>query len=196
VAYVGVASGDSLPFFHLLAAAFLGTGARVELVRLARKTQSARRAASLLEDADVVFLSGGDVDLGMRTLAERGVDDLLRRLARAGKPFIGVSAGSIMAGRGWVRFPDDDEARAEPFDCLGLAPLYLDAHSEDDGWSELRVLLRLLGSGVAYGVPSAGCLIVEASGDRAQLTARGAAIAQFGISRGKVAERPPMEAHL
>lgn len=193
VAYVGVASNDDAGFFQLLAGAFRGTGARVELARLARKNASVARARKLLDEADLIFLSGGDVEHGMRLLQERGVDDHLRALARAGKPFVGVSAGSIMAGLGWVRFPDDDEAKAERFPCLGIAPVHMDAHSEDDGWSELRVLVRLMArdaGAVGYGVPSKGCLRVEPAraGKPAKLTALGAPVTRLSLKRGSVVE--------
>ena len=196
VAYVGVASSDNLGFFKMLQAAFLGTGARLELARLARKNASVATARALLHDAHVIFMSGGDVELGMTLLRERGVDGDLRALAAAGKPFVGISAGSIMTGERWVRFPGDDESRAETFECLGIAPLAMDAHSEDDGWSELRVLTRLAGKRdpkfVGYGVPSKGRLLVEVSNGRAKLSALGAPIARFTLRAGEVVEEAPL----
>ena len=196
VAYVGVASDDNFGFQKMLSAAFAGSGARVEMARLAKKTAKVSAARQLLADADLVFLSGGDVEHGMNLLDERGVADDLRRLAAAGKPFFGISAGSIMLGRHWVRFPDDDDAKAEPFACLGIAPLSMDAHSEADGWSELRVLVRLLGRRdpdvVGYGVPSRGCLRVTLDGATPTLTALGAPIARIGADGGEPVERAPL----
>jgi hypothetical protein len=197
VAYVGAASNDNLGFQKMLAGMFIGTGARVEGVKLARKNASAATARRLLDDCDVVFMSGGDVEHGMNIVRERGVDEDLRRLARGGKRFLCISAGSIMTCRRWVRFPGDDDARAEPFDCLGIAPLDMDAHSEDDGWSELRVLVRLVGKRepktIGYGVPSKGCLEVQLDGDgEAELRAHGAPVARFGVAKGEVVERAPL----
>jgi len=197
VAYIGVASNDNVGFQKMLSAAFVGTGARIEMARLARKNASVTTARRLLDDCDLVFMSGGDVEHGMRILNERGVADDLRRLARAGKPFLGVSAGSIMTCQTWVRFPDDDEAKAEPFDCLGIAPVHMDAHSEADDWPELRTLVRLLAredaGAVGYGVPSKGCLRVEFNGSgKAKLTALGAPIARIGAKAGKPVDRAPL----
>jgi len=194
VAYVGVASNDNVGFQKMLSAAFLGTGARIEMAKLARKTAKVSNARALLADCDLVFMSGGDVEHGMNLLNERGVADELRALAAAGKPFLGISAGSIMTCKEWVRFPDDDDARAEPFACLGIAPVHMDAHSEDDGWSELRVLVRLIaarqGDALGYGVPSKGCLRVEVEGAGApRLAALGAPIARIGA----VDAEPPIE---
>jgi peptidase E len=198
VAYVGAASNDNVGFQRMLSAMFIGTGARVEGVKLARKNAKVSTARQLLADSDVVFMSGGDVDHGMRILDDRGVSDDLRALAAAGKPFVGISAGSIMTCQAWVRFPDDDETRAEPFPCLGIAPLHMDAHSEGDGWSELRVLVQLLGGrdagALGYGVPARGCLRVElgGSGKAPKLTALGAPIARIAAKNGSVVEKPPL----
>ena len=195
LAYVGAASNDNVGFQKMLSGLFLGTGARLEGVKLARKNASVATARRLLDTCDAVFMSGGDVEHGMRILDERGVADDLRKLAAQGKPFIGISAGSIMTGQGWVRFPDDDDSKAEPFPCLGIAPLHMDAHSEGDDWSELRVLVKLLGKKeadvVGYGVPSKGCLRVELDGDKpAKLRAIGDAIARIGVAKDRAPLKP------
>src|SRR5438874_1089201 len=85
VAYVGAAANDHAGFFKLLSALFVGTGAHLDAVLLARKNASVARARRWLDDSDAVFLSGGDVEHGMNVLRDRGVDDHLRRVAAAGK---------------------------------------------------------------------------------------------------------------
>jgi peptidase E len=195
VAYVGAASNDNAGFRTMLSGLFVGTGARIEAARLASARANPAKAIQLLEDCDAVFLSGGDVELGMKVLEQRGAAEPLRRLARAGKPMLGISAGSIMLGLAWVRFPDEnDDESAEPFACLGVAPLHMDAHSEDDGWSELKALVRQLGRrGLApafgYGVPSKGCLRVDGS---TTPTALGAPVARFRYRDGEAIEEPPL----
>jgi len=192
IAYVGAAWNDHAGFRHMLSAAFLGTGARVEPAHLAHKRSNVARAKQLLDECDAVFMSGGDVEHGMRVLHGRGADEQLRELARAGKPFIGISAGSIMLGQHWVRFPDDDENKAEPFDCLGIAPLTMDAHSEESNWDELRVLVRLLGKGaIGYGVPSKGRLRVEL-GAKPKLSAHGDHITRLRFQAGALIDDPPL----
>jgi hypothetical protein len=87
----------------------------------------------------------------------------LRRLHRSGKPFLGVSAGSIMLARKWVRWrdPHNDES-AELFSCLGLAPILCDTHGEGDIWQELKVLLALSPMGaIGYGIASGTAIVVE-----------------------------------
>ncbi|HEY3815934.1 MAG TPA: Type 1 glutamine amidotransferase-like domain-containing protein [Polyangiaceae bacterium] len=193
VAYVGAASDDNSRFFAMMRGALAASSARMRLAKVASPRASASDARSLLEECDLVFMSGGDVDHGMQVLNDRDMAGFLVALGRAGKPMFGISAGSLMLARDWVRFPEDDEARAELFPCLGLAPLHVDAHSEDDGWSELRVLVRLLHergdeNPVGYGLTRHGGLLVSADGDHVAVRPVGTPIPRFVVRRGRVVE--------
>jgi peptidase E len=198
IAYVGAASNDHPGFRAMISAAFVGTGAKVQPAEFSSTKTKAAAARRLIDDCDLVFVSGGDVDHGMTVLGDAGAVEQIRSLAAAGKPMLGISAGSIMLCRQWVRFPDeDDESSAELFDCLGVVPLHVDTHSEDDDWSELRVLLRLLGKQgpkpTAYGIPSKGRLEIEASGDEiASMKAFGDAVPRFLFAGGKVVADQPV----
>jgi cyanophycinase-like exopeptidase len=166
VAYVGAASNDSRVFFLWIAARLKKEGAgAVRLAPLAKRHADPAKARPLLEQADVIFVSGGDVELGMAVLERTGAAGLLRELHRAGKPFIGISAGSIMLAGSWVRWANaKDDSTAESFLCLGLAPLLCDTHAEGDDWDELKVLLKLSGAPVGYGIPSGAALHVAPGG--------------------------------
>jgi peptidase E len=193
VAYVGVASDDNRGFFAMIRGGMGGGRARMELAKLASPRASASDARALLEGCDLVFMSGGDVEHGMKVLHDRDMAGFLVSLGRAGKPMFGLSAGSLMLAAEWVRFPDDDEAKAELFPCLGLAPLHVDAHSEDDGWSELRVLVRLLhergdAKPVGYGLTRHGGLHIAGDGNETVVRPIGTPIPRFVVRRGKVVE--------
>lgn len=197
VAYVGTASGDNHGFFTMIRGALALTDVRLKLARLASPRAAASEARSLLEECDLVFVSGGDVDLGVTLLHERDAATTLVRLAAAGKPMIGISAGSLMLAREWVRFPDDEEDRAEIFPCLGVAPVHVDAHSEEDGWSELRVLVRLLHARgdvdpVGYGLTRKGCLRLTLDG-AGRMEPLGTPIPRIVVRRGKIVEGKPLE---
>jgi len=97
------------------------------------------------------------VELGMRTLRERGLAGLIRNRFQAGAVLAGFSAGSILLSRQWVHWRDpDDDSTAEPFDCIGVVPLVCDMHDEADGWEELKMLLRLrqVDGEIGYGIPT------------------------------------------
>lgn len=171
VAYVGSASGDNRVFFLWIASLLKKAGAgSVRLAALASRRADPAKARSQLEGADLLFISGGDVEAGMAVLERNGADHWLRDLHRRGKPFVGISAGSIMLARSWVRWSDpNDDATAETFPCLGLAPLLCDTHAETEDWAELRVLLRLTRAAAGFGIPAGAALRLAADGSLAAL---------------------------
>lgn len=162
IAYIGAASGDSLMFEKMIVPLIFGLKSDVVSVRLSKKKTKTSEAKEQLAGADLIFVSGGDVEEGMRHIHERDLAPFLRELHAQGKVFEGVSAGSIMLGMHWVRFEDHDDASAQPFDCLGIVPHSFDAHDEKDGWGELQTLARLLAAkpqppSHVYGLPSGHC---------------------------------------
>ncbi|MCC6524617.1 MAG: Type 1 glutamine amidotransferase-like domain-containing protein [Polyangiaceae bacterium] len=190
IAYVGAAANDNRAFAAMLRALVFGAGADVELVSLGRKATATSTLRHKLADADLVFFTGGDVERGMQLIEQRGLGPYLRELALQGKPMEGISAGSILLGRSWVRFPDGDEARAERFACLGIVPCSFDTHGEGDGWEELLQLARLLAHDPAerevYGIPSGGC----ARWQGGALAALGEPLARFACADPPVALAP------
>jgi cyanophycinase-like exopeptidase len=167
VAYVGAASGDNAVFRVWVSRLFKKAGAgEVTLAPLCGKRADPRKARAVLEAADIVFVSGGDVEEGMRVLGETEMIEPLRLLCRQGKPFFGISAGSIMLARQWVRWSDpQDDASAQLFPCLDIAPVFCDTHGEGDGWEELKALVRLAPPRtVGHGIVSGSALVVVAGG--------------------------------
>ncbi len=166
VAYVGAASEDDRGFFRWITGALQRAGAGdVHLAALASPRADVAKAKATMAGSDLVFVSGGDVEVGMERLGERGVVGFLRGLHAAGKPFVGVSAGSIMLAAHWVRWADpDDDATAEAFPCLGLAPVVCDTHAEADHWEELQTALALTRAAVGYGIPTGAALRVGPDG--------------------------------
>jgi peptidase E len=167
VAYIGAASGDKAVFRAMISRLLREAGAGdVRLAPLCGARANPRKARRVIEDCDVVFLSGGDVEAGMKVLEKNEMIDFLRDLHCNGKPFFGISAGSIMLANKWVRWADPRlDSSAELFSCLGIADVYCDTHDEKNGWEELRALSKLLPAGsVCYGIPSGAALAVTMDG--------------------------------
>lgn len=186
IAYVGAASRDHRGFFHMIAGYLRHCGAgKVAMAALASERADLSQALSTLASADAIFMSGGDVEAGMCILEQRHLVPFLRELYEHGKPFLGISAGSIMLARQWVRWPDpQDDQRVEVFPCLGLAPILCDTHGEAEGWEELRTLLRLMPEGtVGYGIPSGTALRVHPDG---RVEALGAPVECYVCQKGTV----------
>ena len=186
IAYVGAASDDSKAFYLMMAAALKGSGAgKVRLAALSSKKADVQKAKDILESSDIVYVSGGDVEHGMQVLAEKNMIDFIVGLYRKDKPFFGISAGSIMLAKGWIRWRDpEDDATAEIFPCLGIAPVICDTHGEQDGWEELQALLKLEKDGtIGHGIVSGTAIKVFPDG---KVEALGGAIHQYAKRNGKV----------
>ena len=157
VAYSGTASGDDRSFFSFISGSFTAAGAgKVTHALIAPDGADLKKAQKILDAADIVFVSGGDVEAGMEVLQAKNMVGFLNNLYRQGKPFFGISAGAIMLADRWVRWTDpDDDDSAELFHCLGYAPIICDTHDEQGGWEELQAALMLEKEGFSgYGLAS------------------------------------------
>jgi len=160
-AYIGTANGDNFAFFQAMKLMLKKAGAaKVTLVHLAKEKADIDTAKNTLATADVIFLSGGEVEDGMNWLKKYGLTGFLKDLYNKGKRFIGVSAGVIMMGSHWVHWDvEGDDSTSKLFDCLAFTPVLFDVHGEDEDWVELKAALKLLGPlSRAYGLPG-GCMV-------------------------------------
>jgi hypothetical protein len=159
VAYVGAANDDDSYYYSVIETALLESGAGEVFLASFKGNASARRRP---EGADIVFISGGDVECGMMNLAADKAIGPLIDLYKRGMPFVGVSAGSIMMGSSWVHWSDpDDDSTASLFPCLGFADFLCDAHDEFDDWGELKSALSVSEDGsVGYGIPTGGGFVI------------------------------------
>ena len=179
VAYIGTANSDNKEFFLMLKQIIMDAGAgSVTLVPIVRRFDS-DKAKDILLASDIVFISGGDVDIGMKYLRKRNLIIFFKELYyNRGKLFCGISAGAIMLCRNWMHWRDpDDDSTVELLDCLGFAPLLCDVHDEEDNWMEIKRLLGFFPQGtIGYGIPAEGALRVSPDG---KITAIGSAPIQF-----------------
>lgn len=148
VAYLGAANDNNARFFQSTKSALLAAGS-CEVVKLDFK--HAEKALNAIEQCSVIFVSGGDVEKGIKILTEQGAVTILEKAFNHGTHFIGVSAGAIMLCEKWVAWQDGDEGNPYLFDCLGFAEIYCDAHDEPK-WQELKELLKLLKDKKAKGI--------------------------------------------
>jgi hypothetical protein len=187
VAYLGAATDDDPRFSGWMKDLVTSAGpCAFRLAPVAGRRAAGGAARQIIEAADVVFAGGGDVDLGLRRLLERDLAGVLRKKHGGGAPFLGISAGAILLCREWIRWTDpDDDGSAQRFECLGLAPVLCDCHGEDDGWAELRALLRLAGGrSLGYGLRSGSGIRVGPDG--CVETACGE-VDRFQVRNGRVA---------
>ena len=186
VAYLGAATDDDPRFLGWMEQLVTSSGpCAFRLAPVAGRKAAGGAAQAVIEDADLVFVGGGDVELGMNRVQERHLARPLREKHAAGAPLFGISAGAIMLARQWVRWRDpDDDGSAELFDCLGIAPVLCDCHGEEDGWAELKSLLRLAGGRAAgLGLRAGAAVKVLAGGAVAPICGE---VDRFALRGGKV----------
>jgi len=186
VAYSGTASGDDRSFLRFIAGELTQAGAdKVVHSIIAPEGADLTKARSVLEAADIVFISGGDVEAGMDILREKDMLGFIGDLYRQGKPFFGISAGAIMLAERWVRWRDpDDDSSAELFPCLGFAPVICDTHDEAGGWEELQAALKLAEDGVrGYGLATGSGIKVFSDG---RVEALGGEVYRYLNRKGRV----------
>jgi peptidase E len=193
IALVGVASLRDNWLVTIIMTALIKTGCRcrVRRVKIAHKNDDINRAKNVLAKADVIFMGGGDAEVGMQILKEKGLLAYFRDLLEQGKLLLGVSAGTIMMCKEWVRWQDPgDDATAELFPCLGLAPVICDTHAEGDDWEELKAALQLEKEGTAgYGIPSGAYLRAYPDG---KLEAGVEAVVRFTRANALVIRMPDL----
>jgi len=87
--------------------------------------------ASAMEWADGFFTGGGNTFVLLRDLYEKGAIEPLRQAIASGKPYMGTSAGSNIAGRTVGTTNDMPIVYPPSFDALGYVPFNLNPHYLD-----------------------------------------------------------------
>ena len=147
-AYVGASNGDNPDFYAIFVAAMEGFG-----VFDCRMIPSSASEADLafLDDAGIILLAGGDVELGWRTFLSNGLNNHIVRRYFEGATLIGVSAGAVQLGLCGLA------ADGSLIDTFKLVPFIIGAHEESDNWKTTIDLLRLSASNTrAIGLPTGG----------------------------------------
>jgi cyanophycinase-like exopeptidase len=146
-AYLGASNGDAPEFYDL----FVGAMSEIGITNCRHiRSQPGDEDLAFLERADLILLSGGDVERGWKVFTETGLRDRIAARYYAGALLVGVSAGAVQLGlKGW------SEDGAELFDTLGLVPFVVDAH--DEPWSRLLLAVQRLGEHTrGLGLPAGG----------------------------------------
>ncbi len=84
-----------------------------------------------INGAQAFFTGGGNTFLLVKALHELGVMHLLKESIKAGKPYLGCSAGSNIGGINMKTTNDMPIVYPSSFDCMALVPFNINAHYLD-----------------------------------------------------------------
>jgi dipeptidase E len=84
-----------------------------------------------LEDAEAVFVGGGNTFRLLATLYERGLLPAIRERVHGGLSYIGSSAGTVIAAPTMRTTNDMPIVQPPSFDSLGLVPFQINCHYLD-----------------------------------------------------------------
>jgi len=126
--------------------AFLGAGRRVAFVPFALRDHAAytakirERLARMdlevvstdhLDTADAIFVGGGNTFRLLKTLYDRDLLDSIRDRVRAGLPYLGSSAGTVIAAPTMMTTNDMPVVEPPSFNALALVPFQINPHYLD-----------------------------------------------------------------
>ena len=149
-AYIGASNGDRPEFYSIFEAAM--ENAAITECRLVPSVPSEDEMEFLLS-ADIILLSGGDVERGWKIMTENGLSQKVVDCYNSGAILIGVSAGAVQLGR--VGWREGDGSHTEMFPTFGLVPYIISAHQEDQNWEGLKMLVTFMGDDACgVGIPS------------------------------------------
>jgi len=88
-------------------------------------------ASRAIEESEIVFIGGGNTFRLLHELQKNGLIEPIRRAVRAGTPYIGSSAGSIVACPSLKTTKDMPVVQPMSFEALGLVPFQISPHYLD-----------------------------------------------------------------
>ncbi|MFL1564066.1 Type 1 glutamine amidotransferase-like domain-containing protein [Pseudomonas sp. O64] len=152
VLYIFTANGDDRVKISDFIAKYEGAGCAVTtLTFFISPFPSAEHISSLFEQADIVYVPGGNTRAMLAIWREFGVAELLKAAWENGKVLCGVSAGAIC----WFDYGHSDSGGAFALvEGLGLLPGALCPHFSSEAGREASFveLVRLQGIQPAYAV--------------------------------------------
>jgi dipeptidase E len=92
---------------------------------------SVHRGAQAFDDADAIFIGGGNTFRLLTRLYETKLLGAIAARVRDGVPYLGSSAGSIVAGPSLKTTKDMPVLEPESFAALGIVPFHISPHYLD-----------------------------------------------------------------
>ena len=151
-AYIGASNGDDPTFYDIFLAAMASIDIQACRMILSEITEE---DIAFLDQAHIILLAGGNVELGWNTFKENGLTGKILERYYAGTVLIGVSAGAVQLGqKGWREPPLTPD---KLFSTFRFVPFIIDVHHEPE-WQNLHHIIQQMGE------PTRGLAIPSGSG--------------------------------
>jgi dipeptidase E len=125
VLFVPYALQDRDGYAHVARTKFEAMGVGLDSIHDATDPKRA------LEQAQAIFIGGGNTFRLLNTLYQFDLLDVIRRRAESGMPYMGASAGSNVAGPTIKTTNDMPIVQPPSFEALGLVPFQINPHYID-----------------------------------------------------------------
>lgn len=157
-AYIGASNGDNPEYYEIFLAAMESIGINDCCMISAFFEEEEQE---FLDNADIILLAGGDVELGWKTFQAVGLDKKVQQQYSEGAILIGVSAGAVQLGL--CGCTDDSTHKDNVFNTFQIIPLAIGAHEEKNEWQNLKRLIKAKETfGKGIGIPTGGGMIYHA----------------------------------
>lgn len=133
IAFIPLASLNGERWLDYTKEQFKGL-ARVQIINTELMPQ--KEVESILRDASVAYISGGNTFLLNHRLHASGVMPFLKKKVQAGLPVVGFSAGAILCGPTILTSTDMNSVQTPHFDGLNATPFNFFAHYPLDGYGQ------------------------------------------------------------
>ncbi len=125
ITFVPFALRDHAGYGAIVSRRFGGTG--IEVVTLADD----ERAPSILRGSEAIFTGGGNTFRLIDGLQRRGLLEIIRERVRAGAPYMGSSAGTVIAAPTMKTTNDMPIVQPASFEALGFLRFQINPHYLD-----------------------------------------------------------------
>lgn len=133
VAYLPLASLYAERWLGVNESAFRGLA---QIREVNAELMAQKEIESILRDAALVYITGGNTFLLTHRLHTSGVMPYLKRKIQNGLPVVCVSAGMILCGPNILTSKDMNTVETPHFDGLNLVPFNFFAHYADDAYGQ------------------------------------------------------------
>ena len=141
VLFVPTAGYDDINGDEHIQYGFEKFGCQYDILYLTDEKRTVDDIRSVMLDADIIYVGGGNVEFMMDTWKKTGADKALVEAYNSGKVMSGYSAGAVC----WFDTGYDDCGPEHSFvfcDCLGILPYCACPHYESGNWQTFKTAIK------------------------------------------------------